>query len=82
MSLQDKLNIMRAQFEESAPKDALSVMHRVTDELKKSKIMDRVLKQGDLAPTFLLTDHTRQEVSSAALLKKGPLVVSFYRGVW
>jgi peroxiredoxin len=37
---------------------------------------------GDKAPRFTLNDPAGQAVSSAALLREGPLVVSFYRGVW
>ncbi|HEY2533038.1 MAG TPA: peroxiredoxin-like family protein, partial [Xanthobacteraceae bacterium] len=39
-------------------------------------------KAGDKAPEFTLNDPDGQPVSSGTLLAKGPLVVSFYRGVW
>ncbi len=42
----------------------------------------RAPKTGDTAPVFSLPDADGHLVSSADLLKKGPLVVSFYRGVW
>jgi peroxiredoxin len=57
-------------------------MHRVTEDLVQSDIMKDVLKEGDKAPTFSLPDHGGNLVNSFELLKKGPLVVSFYRGVW
>ena len=82
MLLQEKLDNMRKQFEESAPPEALKIMHRATDNLLQSGIMDKVLKVGDRAPDFSLTDQNGDLVSSSALLAKGPLVVSFYRGVW
>ncbi len=82
MSLQDTLNQMKAEFEAKAPPEALEVMHRATDDLRSSAIMETLLKKGDLAPEFSLPDHTGTVVSSSALLEKGPLVVSFYRGVW
>ena len=82
MALQEKLDDMRRQFEATAPPDALAVMHRATDDLLRSGIMEDALKKGDTAPDFALTDHNGTLVSSAALLRRGPLVVSFYRGVW
>jgi len=82
MGLQDKLDHMRKQFESSAPPEALAVMHRATDDLLHSGIMERVLKVGDRAPEFALPDELGNIVSSSELLREGPLVVSFYRGVW
>ena len=49
MSLQDKLDEMRKQFESSAPPEVLTVMHRATADLEKSGIMYNVLKTGDQA---------------------------------
>ncbi|MFM0500279.1 peroxiredoxin-like family protein [Paraburkholderia caffeinilytica] len=43
---------------------------------------DHALKAGDDAPSFVLPNESGTSVSSAKLLAKGPLVVSFYRGVW
>jgi len=82
MSLQDKLDEVKKQFESSAPPEALIVMHRATDDLLHSGIMENILKKGDRAPEFSLPNERGQMVSSSELLRKGPLVVSFYRGVW
>ena len=83
MSLQDKLDALKAKFEtEMAPPEMVAVMHRVTDELIASGQANRALKVGDRAPTFALPDTEGKQVSSRDLLAKGPLVVTFYRGVW
>ena len=82
MSLQETLNQMKAEFEAQAPADALAVMHRATEDLENSGLVSRALSTGDQAPEFTLTDHTGAGVASSDLLAKGPLVVSFYRGVW
>ena len=82
MSLQDKLDEYKAQFEPSLPPEALAIMHRATDDLRHSGIVERVLQIADHAPEFALPNAQGQIVSSAQLLAKGPLVVSFYRGVW
>ncbi len=82
MTLQDTLNTMRDEFEANAPSEALAVMHRATEDLRKSGIMDQVLKTGDISPSFSLTDQTGTLVNSMDLLEKGPLVIGFYRGIW
>ena len=87
MSLQDKLDAFRNNFEAGGPPFRAPAwihepMHRATAELIASGAANRALKIGDPAPAFILTDADGHTVSSADLLKQGPLVVSFYRGVW
>ncbi|BBE70801.1 peroxiredoxin-like family protein [Oharaeibacter diazotrophicus] len=82
MTLQDKLDAYRTDFETKAPADALGVMRRATADLAASGILDGVLRPGALAPTFTLPDSEGVELSSAHLLARGPLVVTFYRGIW
>lgn len=83
MSLQDKLDALKAEFEtKMAPPAVVEVMHRVTDELIASGQAERALRAGDRAPSFTLPDPDGKPVSSADLLAKGPLVVTFYRGAW
>ena len=82
MSLQSKLDKMREQFESSAPAEALAAMHQATNDLLASDIMDGVLNVGDRAPDFSLADQDDNLVNTTDLLADGPLVISFYRGVW
>ncbi|NVN10157.1 peroxiredoxin-like family protein [Nguyenibacter vanlangensis] len=87
MSLQAKLDAFKADFEAGKPPykvpySVIEVMHRATAELVASGAAERALKAGDKAPSFTLNDPDGTPVSSADLLAKGPLVVSFYRGVW
>jgi peroxiredoxin len=57
-------------------------MHRATAELKATGIEERALKVGDHAPAFTLFNQDHVQVSSADLLRQGPLVVSVFRGHW
>ena len=87
MSLQAKLDAFKADFEAgkppySVPRPVIETMHRATAELIESGAAKRAKKAGDLAPTFSLKDSEGNIVNSADLLKRGPLVLSFYRGVW
>jgi hypothetical protein len=82
MTLQEQLDAHKAQSQAKAPRDALEIMHRVTEDLRKSGILTGTLKVGDKAPEFTLPNAAGQLVSSKSLLARGPLVVSFYRGKW
>ncbi len=82
MTLQERLDAYKAQFEAKAPKDALEVMHRATKDLRHSGILTSTRKVGDNAPDFTLPNTAGHLVSSRRLLTKGPLVISFYRGKW
>jgi len=83
MTLQDQLDQFRHKFEtELAPKEVVDIIHAGIDGVIASGITARALKAGDRAPVFTLPDADGHAVSSAALLAKGPLVPTFYRGVW
>jgi peroxiredoxin len=87
MTLHEKLDAFKADFKAgrppyNAPPEIHPVMERATRELIASGQAQRALKAGDKAPEFTLPDPDSRPVSSAALLAQGPLVVSFYRGVW
>jgi len=87
MALQDRLDALKADFESGRfplkpTREILDTMHRATDELVASAQAQRARKAGDVAPEFTLNDSDGKPVSSSELLAKGPLVVSFYRGVW
>ena len=83
LPLQGKLDALKAEFEANvAPAAAVAALHRSTDELIASGAQNRALKAGQIAPEFTLPDADGKLVSSRALLAKGPLVVTFYRGAW
>lgn len=87
MALQDRLDAFKADFEAgkppySVPPQVIATMHRATAELVQSGQAARARKAGDVAPSFVLDEPDGNPVSSAELLARGPLVVSFYRGVW
>jgi peroxiredoxin len=87
MSLQVKLDAFKADFEAgkppySVPRSAIETMHRATAELIACGAVQRAKKAGDVAPSFSLKDPEGNIVSSDELLTKGPLIISFYRGVW
>ena len=82
MTLQEKLNNLKANFEKTAPKEALNIMHRATSDLINSNILDGVVKTGDTASEFELKDNNEKVTRLKDFLANGPVVLSFYRGKW
>ena len=82
MRLQDRLNQRKTNFESSAPQEAVKIMHSATDALVQSEILEQALKKGQTAPAFSLPGPDGKDLSSRDLLKKGPLVIQFFRGGW
>ncbi|MBY0582730.1 MAG: AhpC/TSA family protein [Sphingomonas sp.] len=87
MTLQDRLDAFKADFKSgkppfSAPAHIHPIMARATAELIAGGAASSALKAGDKAPDFTLAAPDGVLVLSTRLLARGPLVVSFYRGVW
>jgi peroxiredoxin len=82
MTLQDELNAYKAKPAHPNMRPEFgAIFGRTISGLIASGQAERALKAGDLAPPFELPDEDGTLVSSTALLERGPLVLSFYRGV-
>lgn len=82
MPLKEELKALQTRLESGRPADVVAKMHRAVDELRASGASARVLKVGDKAPDFALPNADERPVDSRALLARGPLIVTFYRGRW
>jgi hypothetical protein len=80
--LTERLDTIRQGADKRIPADKRAIMHRATDELRASGIMDGVIKVGDPLPPFALKNAVGQEVRSSELLANGPLVLTVFRGSW
>ena len=82
MTLKERINALKAKSEAKIPAEKQVVMHRATEELEKSGLIERAPKVGDRAPDFSLKDANGAFVSLGSLLERGPVVLSFFRGEW
>ena len=82
MSLPNDLAKLREESRKQIPPDQYEVMTAATEKLAKSGIIESALNEGDIAPEFVLPNALGTDVSLSELLKKGPVVLSFYRGGW
>lgn len=82
MNLQERLDQIKAAGKARIPEAVRAVMERATADLVASGLTARAVKVGDRVPGFALPSVSGRRVASDALLARGPLVVSFYRGRW
>ena len=82
MNLQAKLNELKADFEQKVPKKTLEIMHKARDDLRRSGILNHVLKVGDTAPEFELENTEGELIRSNDILAHRLMVLTFYRGKW
>lgn len=82
MSLRDRLAQLSKIEEADTPPATQAIMRRAVEELRASGACERVIKVGAHAPDFDLVDQNRQQVRLSDLRKQGPVILSFYRGVW
>ena len=82
MSLQEQLDAYRAQFESKVTAEALGVIHKATSDLVANGQAGRALGVGSKAPRFELSGSSGAIVNSSEQQAAGPVVISFYRGIW
>ena len=82
MSLTDTLAATRTASAGRIPPDRQAIMHKATEDLRASGMLDRIVAVGSPMPGFDLANHDGRRVSSDELLAGGPLVLSYFRGSW
>lgn len=80
-SLNDKLTELAETIVKKLPEDFALANQKAVKDLTDSKSI-LGLKEGDVAPRFILPNATGVSVSLDKLLERGPVVLSFYRGSW
>ena len=81
MSLQARLNALTSAHNKRSDPIGSELREAVV-ELVDAEARVRPLKVGDQAPRFELRSYDDISVASDDLLKSGPLVLTFYRGLW
>jgi len=82
MSLKEQLAEYRAAWHQRVPAERQAIMQRHIDQLRSGAFAGTMLRVGDRAPAIVLENATGATVAVGTLLKKGPVIVTFYRGGW
>ncbi len=81
-SLTEQLHDKAEASKSKSDPERAAIMESALADLRTSKIVETAKKAGDQMPGFRLPDVKRGQIDSVELLKKGPLIVVFYRGGW
>ncbi|MBH0029727.1 peroxiredoxin-like family protein [Pseudoalteromonas sp. SWYJZ98] len=82
MSLKAQIDAYNVQKDAKLPADVLALMNTTNEELIAQHIRDNALQIGKKVENFSLANHNGENIELADLLKKGPVIISFYRGGW
>lgn len=82
MSLQQKLDSLAKASAKQLPAQAQAVMKQSTQQLADSIDNRSFPNAGDDLPQFTLPDSSGMRVVSTEITKTGPVVVTFFRGMW
>jgi peroxiredoxin len=82
MPLKEQLAEYRAGWYQRVPAERQAIMQRHIESLRNGAIARSMLKTGDRAPPIVLPNTKGETVDVGALLAKGPVIVTFYRGGW
>jgi peroxiredoxin len=82
MSLKEQLADYRTGWYKRVPPERQAIMQRHIDQLRNGAIARTMLKVGDHAPAIVLKNAKGETVDVSMLLRKGPVIVTFYRGGW
>ncbi|GAB0111578.1 peroxiredoxin-like family protein [Pseudoalteromonas distincta] len=82
MSLKAQIDAYNVQKDAKLPADVLALMNTTNEELIAQHIKDNALQIGQEVENFSLANHNGEKIELTDLLKKGPVIISFYRGGW
>ena len=80
-TLADKIDAFKGGSGKAKPKEVVEALDRATAQIMAQGNVSG-LRAGDKAPDFKLPDSDGKKVRLYSLLKKGPVVLVFYRGEW
>ncbi|HQZ28549.1 MAG: AhpC/TSA family protein [Verrucomicrobiales bacterium] len=81
-SLQEQIEARSAQSGTKADPAKKKAYADGIEAVAASGVVDRATKKGDHAPDFTLPNATGKSITLSEELKKGPVVLTWYRGGW
>ena len=82
MSLKEQLDTYKAGFLERAAKEKIEAFDEGVEAVIKSGIVSKAINVNDQAPDVSLTNALGESVTLSEVLKKGSVVLTWYRGGW
>jgi peroxiredoxin len=82
MSLKAQLDACRRAFEVNSEAHVVAALQRCIAELTEMGLASQAVKAGNMAPPFGLPSGSGGFFSLSDRLDRGPVVISFIRGIW
>lgn len=82
MLLNEQIQQLIQTYRKTLPPELNTLIEQGADEISALPIIEKALKVGDQAPEFTLKNYDGATRSLSNYLKNGPLVLTFYRGLW
>ena len=82
MQLNEQIKKTIDFFRDTLPEELTNLIERGAGEISALQIVEKALKEGDQVEEFTLNDHKGASKSLSKYLAEGPLVLTFYRGLW
>jgi peroxiredoxin len=82
MDLKQELSRERDHWATLLDAPTVALMNRANDSLRTPEILGRALREGERAPNFRLPNAQGGSIELNTQLKRGPVVLAFYRGQW
>jgi peroxiredoxin len=82
MTLKQEIDAFVADAADRMPPQLIADIGRSIEQVRDSGLVQRALGEGDLAPPFVLPNARGRPVALKDHLRRGPVIVTFYRGVW
>jgi len=81
-NLQHDIQDIIQNFRDTLPSEVNSMIEQGAGEISSLSIIENALKVGDSVKDFTLNDRQGTPKQLSTYLKNGPVVLTFYRGVW
>lgn len=81
-SLKSLLDEKKNAFELKADENKKKIYKDGIDAIRNSDLIQNAIQVGDTAPNFILTNASGDSIELSEYLKKGPVILTWYRGGW
>ncbi len=82
LTLRERLQALEDGGSKKLTEEIKAEFGKGIQSIKGAKVVESAKQVGDNAPKFTLKNAIAREVSLTAELKKGPVVITWYRGGW